>query len=333
MSPFTEIHVALGDTAAASLQEADMLPAAAKLLTLRDHLGSGPLPPLQSLAQWRDLRRAFWESVEPPDPDYPPFDFPDDLAILSGARSITLWLGTGLADQLQLAWLVQALRLLGADPARLSTVQFSGAGRKVFEVVSVAVLNPREIAAHPAAAALTPAAIAELDAAWAAATAPEPAALANYLASSSGTLPLLPRAIATLLDRYPDHRSGLGVWDRRLLKHTAGHGPSAVRIIGHTLANSMEGPDWVGDDYLFHRLQGLGAADLAHPLLSLNRHRAPMRETTVEITNTGRAVLRGKANAVHLNGIDDWIAGVHLDSRAGRVWFNREGTLVRAPEA
>lgn len=328
MSPITEVHIALGDSAAASLQEANTLPTGAKLLTLRDHLGSGPLPPLQSLTQWRDLRRAFWEPVEPPDPDYPPFNFPDELAILGDARSITLWLGTGLADQLQLAWLVQALRLLEADPARLGTVQFSGAGRKVFEVVSVAVLNPADIAAHPPAAPLTEAAITELDAAWAAVTAPDPAALAAYLASSSGTLPLLPRAIATLLDRYPDHRSGLGVWDRRLLKHTAGHGPSAVRIIGHTLADSMEGPDWVGDDYLFHRLQRLGTAHLPHPLLSLNRPRAPMRETTVEITDTGRAVLRGKANAVRLNGIDDWIAVVHLGSRAGHVWFNQDGTLV-----
>jgi len=286
------------------------------------------LPPLQSLIQWRDLRRTFWESVEPPDPDYPLFNLPEEISILGDARSITLWLGTGLADQLQLAWLVQALRLLGADPARLGTVQFSGVGRKVFEVVSVAVLNPAEIAAHPPAAPLTEAAIAELDAAWSAVTAPDPAALVEYLASASGALPLLSRAVRTILGRYPDPRSGLGVWDRQLLKWTAAKGPSAARIIGHTMGYAMDSPDWVGDVYLFHRLRRLDAADLPHPLLSLNQPRAPMRETTVEITDTGRAVLSGKANAVRLNGIDDWIAGVHLDSRAGRVWFNRGGTLT-----
>lgn len=282
---------------------------------------------MQSLTQWRDLRRAFWESVNPPDPEYPSFNSPDELAILGDARSITLWLGTGLADQLQLAWLVQALRLLGADPARLGTVQFSGVGRKVFEVVSVAVLNSAEIAAHPPAAALSEAAIAELDAAWSAVTAPDPADLAEYTASASGALPLLSRAVRSLLGRYPDPRSGLGVWDRQLLKWTAKE-PSAVRVIGHTMGYAMDSPDWVGDVYLFHRLQRLGAADLPHPLLTMNRHGAPMRETTVEITDTGRAVLRGKANAVRLNGIDDWIAGVHLESRAGRVWFNRSGTLM-----
>ena len=328
MSPFAEVHIALGDSAAGSLRQAKMLPPAATLLTLRDHLACGPLPPLHSLTQWRDLRRAFWESVDPPDPEYPSFNSPDELAILGDARSATLWLGTGIADQLQLAWLTQALRLLGADPARLATVQFSGVGRKVFEVVSVAVLNSAHIAAHPPAASLPEAAIAELDAAWSAVTAPDPAALADYLANASGALPLLSRAVHTLIARYPDHASGLGVWDRQLLKWTAAKGPSAARIIGHTMGYAMDSPDWVGDVYLFHRLQRLGAADLPHPLLSLNRHRAPMRETTVEITDTGRAVLRGKANAVRLNGIDDWIAGVHLESRAGRVWFNRGGTLT-----
>ena len=48
------------------------------------------------------------------------------------------------------------------------------------------------------------------------------------------------------------------------------------------------------------------------------------------ITDAGRAVLNGEANAVALNGIDDWVAGVHLDSKAGRVWFHRDGELVAA---
>jgi hypothetical protein len=34
---------------------------------------------------------------------------------------------------------------------------------------------------------------------------------------------------------------------------------------------------------------------------------------------------------VEWNGIDDWVAGVRLDSRNGRVWFHREQTLVPEP--
>jgi len=27
--------------------------------------------------------------------------------------------------------------------------------------------------------------------------------------------------------------------------------------------------------------------------------------------------------------IDDWVGGVHLDSRSGRVWIHRDGALIR----
>lgn len=96
------------------------------------------------------------------------------------------------------------------------------------------------------------------------------------------------------------------------------------------MAHDWTQPDWPGDVYLYSRLQRLGSPNSAHPLVSLNAPNRPMRETTVEITEAGRAVLNGEANAVTLNGIDDWVAGVHLDSKADRVWFRRDGELVSA---
>ena len=96
------------------------------------------------------------------------------------------------------------------------------------------------------------------------------------------------------------------------------------------LAHGREQPDHTGDTYLYDRLQRMGAPGVAHPLVSLMPPNHKMRETTVEVTDAGRAVLNGEANAVALNGIDDWVAGVHLDSKAGRVWFHRDGELVAA---
>ena len=43
----------------------------------------------------------------------------------------------------------------------------------------------------------------------------------------------------------------------------------------------------------------------------------------------GEAILAGRGNAVEWNGIDDWVAGVHLHSRNGRVWFHSKQTLIR----
>lgn len=48
----------------------------------------------------------------------------------------------------------------------------------------------------------------------------------------------------------------------------------------------------------------------------------------------GHRFLEGSANFVEQNGIDDWVGGVHLDSKAGNVWYFEEEnhTLVHGVE-
>jgi hypothetical protein len=48
----------------------------------------------------------------------------------------------------------------------------------------------------------------------------------------------------------------------------------------------------------------------------------------VRLTPLGEAVLAGGQNLVELNGIDDWVAGIHLDSAAGRVWYRSGDPLA-----
>ena len=86
--------------------------------------------------------------------------------------------------------------------------------------------------------------------------------------------------------------------------------------------------DLVGDAYLFWRLRGLGASGLAHPLVALSGDPYDMRECEVAITEAGESVLACRANAIELNGIDDWVLGVHLDSRQGSVWYRKGNTLI-----
>lgn len=49
----------------------------------------------------------------------------------------------------------------------------------------------------------------------------------------------------------------------------------------------------------------------------------------VKLTALGRQVLAGEANQAQVNGIDDWIGGVHLCAEKG-VTF-REGDLLILP--
>jgi hypothetical protein len=46
------------------------------------------------------------------------------------------------------------------------------------------------------------------------------------------------------------------------------------------------------------------------------------------MTEAGQRIVSGAVNAVELNGIDDWIGGVHLDSSSNRVWFTKDGHVI-----
>jgi len=48
----------------------------------------------------------------------------------------------------------------------------------------------------------------------------------------------------------------------------------------------------------------------------------------VELTEDGQRVLSGELDNIKLNGINDWVCGVHIDSQSGAIWVNDEGKLV-----
>ena len=59
-----------------------------------------------------------------------------------------------------------------------------------------------------------------------------------------------------------------------------------------------------------------------------NQHHSRRLRRRLFQTDAGESVLAGHANAVELNGIDDWVLGVHLDSENGSVWYRKDGALV-----
>jgi len=94
------IHVIQGLSAGGSFVQA-MHPQPGELLVNEDVLSCGPLPPLRSIEEWAQLRKAYWDSVASSDDDRP---FNRDLLAnseaLRNADSVMLWLGIGAAEQL-----------------------------------------------------------------------------------------------------------------------------------------------------------------------------------------------------------------------------------------
>ena len=94
----------------------------------------------------------------------------------------------------------------------------------------------------------------------------------------------------------------------------------------------------MGDLSFFRLLLGLASAK--HPLvqtadasgLRLDEYGSAIEKwanSPVTITDVGRHVLEGRADAVKLNGIDRWVGGVHLTGdRAAWRWDRETPKLV-----
>jgi hypothetical protein len=309
------------------------------IICLRDDLSCGPLGSLNDLDGWIAMRRAYWDQVADDRPAIRkrrrrsksvPEEFVfGSLDRLADANEVAIWVGTGLAEQVALAWMPQFLRAIGGRPESLKVVQFerslSGAA-----VPTTGILSHDDLRSCPIARSIDRAGLAYLDKAWRAVTASKPAALMEFIDRGPGAFPLLRTAYERVLWRYPDVRSGLNRYEARLLSSTRDEGPTAAKVIASTMiAFFEEENECVGDNWLLGRLRGLADPTRPHPAVALTGERTTTWGSEAHLTPAGEQFLRGELNFVELNGIDDWVGGVHLDSRTGDVWFNQDRKIVR----
>ncbi len=337
-------YVAANDAIAAQLRDCLGVPAAA-IYSGFDDLTSGPLAPLTDLDHWQVLRDDFWRAgtgpvyflaggAEPQHPNDLLTRLRADRDRLGAADTLFLGFGTELREQLSLAWMVELLARLevGTETVRLLEIK-PYRGRPEHSMAAFNCETVRELCRW------RPPAAGELDsyrAAWSVVSGGSPEALVAFCAPETLHPAALEQALRALMARYPAPDRGLNLWERRLLENCR-HQFKSARVVGFTLAAAFDSdsPDHVGDYYLFERLRRLADSALAHPLLSFRGDpfsgspEGPLRKTEVAITDVGERVLRGDADCIDLNGIDDWVGGVHLSAAEGRVWRFDGETLVK----
>ncbi len=219
------------------------------------------------------------------------------------------------------------------DRERLSVVQMERSGARV--ILGIGQLNPDALEKHP-----DPVRLGEdqfdycLDV-WRALTAESPERLVALMRAEAAPLPIMHTALKALYYRYPDPDSGLPLWDEMMLDMVIDRGRKAARIIGDTMNTSRDSGhpltfDSVGDLYLYYRLRNLARPSLAEPLAIASSLTAPMGFVEYQLTERGRAVKAGERNAIDMNGIDDWVCGVHVSNEAGNVWLRKDGAIVRS---
>lgn len=322
------LHVVHGAHTRGSLREAFQLNLN-RILFSEDPISVGPAPATDDWGEWALTRRRFtsdsiikersWWSDE-----FDNHELSVDTERLGKAPAVVVWIAHGLPDQLLLALVVYLFDRLDIDVAKIWVVQLVKSPH-YDHVTNIGYLRPEQIqAACPQPRTLTTKEIKELRHAWRVFTSSDPSDLSKYI-SEDRPLPLLHDALSQLVDRYPDRQTGLSIWDHALLYYAAEKGPKAVSAIGNVMGHvGSERLDYVNDDYLFPRLMSLGRSDLHSPLIKITGSSQIMRVYRVTITPFGEKVLAGEANHVEVNGIDDWVGGVHLSSAEGNIVYRDE---------
>ena len=323
------LHILLGDSAGGIFTR--VFYAQDRLLIDHDVLSVGPTPPCTDLAAWRKLRFEYWSSFVSGDAGEhveSRFNLVDNAARLADAECIHIWAGTGVSEQLFIAFVVHLVKLVGGDPTRLALVQFETLGNR--RVMGLGELDEAQMRAAPESRPM-PDEVSQLYLnAWAALTSPDPMLLAGFAREYPEAGRWLKLAMQLMTRRFPDKRNGLSYWDHALLARVEARGPEVSRIIGYTMTETFVLGDLVGDWYLFGRLLRMADARNPMPLLTLTGDQMSIRHTEAALTPFGRAVLKGAASNYPTNPIDDWGAGVRLASAEGALWFNDGGKLIKA---
>jgi hypothetical protein len=319
------MNILHGDSAGGSFKQAFKLPQE-QMLVFHDVLSCGPLEKYIGIDTWRKFREEYWDNLDKTSAienfsyNVLERDFYWNFDRLEQTDEYRLWIGTGLSDQLLLAFIVSLMAYHAFDISKLSVYQFERIEEKNFEVQGLGLLKPDQIKRHPIPIKLNDKQIEEAKLAWDAVTENTPDKYLHYMRSKNDTLPLMKRALTYLLYRYPKAHNGLSYWDETLLRYSAEHGPNTAKILGYSMTDRMSGLDLVGDFYLFNRLKEMGRPELRRPLITANALNLPLRETQVAIMSDGVRALQGKINVIEENGIDDWVCGVHLNSLNKNVW-------------
>ena len=322
------LHILLGESAGGSFTRVFF--ARDRLLIDQDVLSCGPTPRCTDLATWSKLRHDFWSSFVPGSAGehvHSRFNLVDNAKRLADAERIHVWAGTGVSEQLFIAFVVFLVKLVGGDPERIALVQFEMSGRK--RVIGLGELDEAQLREAPDPRGMTVDETQVYLNAWDALTSPDPAVLAGFARDHPEANRWLKLAMQLMTRRFPDRRSGLTYWDHALLSRVKTRGPGVSQVIGFTMAETFDQGDLVGDWFLFGRLVKLAGDQNPRPLIKLNGDSLSIRSTEAELTPFGEEVLKGSASNFPANAIEDWAAGVRLSSAEGALWFNDGGRLVR----
>lgn len=297
------------------------------VILFADGLSFGPVLPLDNLSIWQRQRNAYISAMA----DY---TLTNIEAILNAkekiilAKHIYIWSGHWLDEQLFLVFFVNLLLSLGIDARKIINIHVTENihGKKILSLDSFPEQGFLSVIGN--IASLSPITSNELDEMrriWDVIISSDPSDMQRFFAhkvtaNNCDNINLLKR-------RYPIIGVGLNQLDLQLLKICSSQELFKLINVRYTVDHVFDS-DYSGGLFVEMRLHRL--AKLTVPLIEIIESDEDEVMNSVKITKEGKDVLLGKLNQIDLNGYDDWIGGVHLQSPPSPIWYYvpDEDTLV-----
>lgn len=326
------LHVHCGDSSAGTLRRSDV---PGDIIVWCDPLMEGPTPAGLSEEEWQRARAAYHVSVgyaKDAEGNLHWQQRQDEaLQAFASYDEVVLWFDACLFDQIILVRHLDWFNRRDMGTTELSLIclgefpgfeKFRGLGQLDPGQLGSLLKTRHEVTQE------------ELDLgvkAWAAYRSADPTAIEELLATDTSALPYLKQALTHHLQLFPSTKNGLNIVEESILRHSARLGLKKVaKLIGEVL--SRTDLPFLSDAQVSGCAKGMAAANV--PLLDIG-HLSDLlssegRKQIFVITQAGRDVLDGRADAIELNGIDRWLGGAHLRGlEAQWRWDEARGGLMR----
>lgn len=325
------LHIHNGDSTAKTLSEFG-LPGEHR--AFQEVLMEGPTPGGLSPDAWVEVRARFLAGSYELEVDKSERDLREQQAWLERSTDndeIVLWFEHDLFCQINLIYLLDWFSRQSLCNNKLSLIctdafpgieDFRGLGQLTGAQLASLFDGRHEVSDDETITAVR---------AWSAYCSPDPTELARVLLEDTSSMPFLRTALSLHLARFPSLRNGLGRVENKALEIISS-GPIRFKSLFPGFANA-EPVYGLGDSQLWFALQRLSKG--RDPLITISRvdeqsgfKSNSCHDASLELTETGRAVLSGERDLIMTNGIDLWLGGVHLVESALWRWDQREGLIV-----
>jgi hypothetical protein len=323
------LHIHNGGSTAGTMREAGF---PGEHFAFIEALATGPTPQGLSKEDWDATRAKYLaEDSEPSEIAIKRDLAMNDITLANAGKheEIILWFEHDLFCQINLVYLLDRFARQGSGRARLSLIcigefpgvpNFRGLGQLTAQQMA-SLFDTRH--------AVTEAELNLAQKAWAAFCSPDPKQLERLLAEDTSAMPFLRSAIEQHLARFPSVKNGLGRAENRLLGFVSN---GVTRFSPLCLAFFNDQPAYgLGDSQIWRDLKRM--ADSSRPLIRIDCYDGSANSrlrSSFALTEIGSRVLADEEDFVELNGIDQWLGGVHLRINNLWRWDDQRRALIRA---